>query len=434
MFHNLTENNDKDIRMKIFYTFPVLIVLLFGSLVSVAQQDTALFYQVEGRIVDSRTGKPVIYADIILSGTNSGTIANMDGEFTLKIPRGTRADSVIFSSIGYMNKIIAINRLTPEGNLIRLDPVTVNLDEIYIRHGDARRILMSALDNIRNNYSTEPYMATAFYRESIRRRRKYVAVSEAVLDAYKAAYTKPFDSDRVKILKARKRGDFQKKDTLALKLRGGPYSMFHLDFVKNPGELLEREILKYYKYTITGQVIIDNKLAYVISFEQLPEIRVPLFEGKFYIEEKTLAFLGAEYQINRERIDKASEFMVKEKPPGVVVDIDKAHYKLNYRFFAGKWYLAYVHTDVEMSIRWKKKHFHSRYAMVAEMAVTDMDTVNVTRYKSQVAVSRNDVFIEQVGNFEDPGFWGDYNIIHPEEPIQAAVKRMGRKLRRKMIR
>jgi len=260
-----------------------------------------------------------------------------------------------------------------------------------------------------------------------------VAVSEAVLDAYMAAYTKPFDNDRVKILKARKRGDFQKKDTLALKLRGGPALMFRLDFVKTPGELLEQEVLKYYKYEITGQVIIDNKLAYVISFKQLPDLQVPLYEGKFYIEEATLAFLGAEYQIDQERIDKASEYMVKEKPPGVVVDIEKTSYKVNYRYFAGKWYLSYVHTELTLFMKWKKMHFHSRYTLDAEMAITDMDTVNITRYKNQLTVSNSDIFIEQVGNFEDPGFWGDYNIIHPEEPIQAAVKRMGRKLRRKKV-
>ena len=406
-------------------------LILIGSIVSKAQQGSLLFYQIEGRIIDSKTGKPVVYADIIISGTHTGTIANIDGEFTLKVPRSDTAISIVISSIGYRNKTISIGQLQSKNNLIRLDPATLDLAEIYIRPLNASEILISALNNIRNNYSIEPSMITAFYRESIRRKRKYVTVAEAVLDAYKASYTKPFDRDRIKILKARKSTDFKEKDTLALKLVGGPFSMFHLDFVKTPEELLEREILQYYEYEITGQVIFDNKLAYVISFVQRPDIEVPLFEGNFYIETKTLAFLGAKFRINEERKHKASEFMVKQKPPGVEVDIEKAYYNVIYRYLDGKWHLAYVRIDLALFIKWKKMHFRSRYSMVAEMAITDMDTVNITRFKNQNTVNNKDVFIEQVGNFEDPGFWGDYNIIHPEESIQSAIKRMGRKLRRK---
>lgn len=69
-------------------------------------------------------------------------------------------------------------------------------------------------------------------------------INEAVLDTYKASYTNPFDKDRIKILKARKSTDFHKKDTLVLKFMGEPSSIFQLDFVKTPAELLEREILQ----------------------------------------------------------------------------------------------------------------------------------------------------------------------------------------------
>ena len=427
----VTKPLNKTNRMKNSITILFFTVILLQGVVSNAQQDTTLFYQVEGNIVDSKTRDPVIYADIIFLGTNKGTVANIDGGFTLKIPVKKTGDSLIISSIGYKSKIINVASLQKKDNIIKLIPVTIQLSEVSIRSSDARSILISAIKNIRDNYRTDPYMVTAFYRESIKRRRKYVAVSEAVLDAYNAAYTNPFDRDRLIIVKARKSSDFQKKDTLALKLQGGPFIMFQLDFVKKPGNLLQSDILEYYNYTLSGQVIIDNKLAYVISFEQFPGVSVPLYKGKFYIDVENLAFLGAEFQVNEERISKAAEYMVKKKPPGVIVNIEKAYYKVNYRFFKGKWYLSYVRTRLVLFMKWKKKHFRSRYSMVAEMAVTDMDTVNITKYKRENTLNYKDVFIEKVGNFEDPGFWGEYNIIYPEEPIQSAIKRMGRKLRRK---
>ena len=422
----------RDLKQLYKYFKKTLFVglLLMGIAPVFAQQDTTLFYKVEGKIVDSKSGSPVVYASIIILGTNTGTIANMEGEFVFKILTENIGDSIVISSIGYKNKVFSSMQFRSEGHRIQLESAAISLAEVNIRPGNAREILIAAMDNIRDNYSSNPYMVTAFYRESIQRKRKYVAVSEAVLDAYKSPYT-GFERDRVKILKARKSSDFQMKDTLALKLQGGPYSMFRLDFVKNPGELLEREILPDYEFKIEGQVIVDNKLAYVISFEQSPEITVPLYEGKFYIEADKLAFLGAEFQINEDLIHKAHEYMVKQKPQGVDVEIKKASYKVSYRFFGGNWHLSYVRAELSMFMRWKKKHFRATYTTTAEMAITDMDTLNITKFKNQNTLGIRDVLIEQVGNFEDPDFWGQYNIIRPEESIQSAIKKMGRKLRRK---
>ncbi len=417
--------------MSTFAKILIIFVIIFNNVISSAQQDTSHYFQAEGRIVNSKTGDPVVYADLIFLGTNRGTVANIDGEFTLKITKNETADSLIISSIGYENRIINITALKKKNNLIKLNPATVQLSEVSIRSNDARTILVSAISKIRDNYQTSPYMVTAFYRESMKRRRKYVAVSEAVLDAYNSAYNNPFDHNRLKILKARKSSDFRKKDTLALKLRGGPFILFQLDFVKMPGNLLQSDIMEYYDYKLSGEAIVDNKPAYVISFEQYPGVTVPLYAGRFYIEVESLAFIGAEFQVNKERIDKAAAYMVQKKPPGVEVNIEKAFYKVNYRFFEGKWYLSYVRTELVLFMKWKKKHFRSRYSMVAEMATTDMDTVNIIKYKNQNSLHHKDILIDKVSNFEDPEFWGDYNIIYPEEPIQTAIKRMGRKLRRK---
>jgi len=358
-------------------------------------------------------------------------MANMEGVFILKIPQQSLQDSILISSIGYKNLILGVDQFKAKGNVIKLEEASILLDEIRVLNRDGRELLVSALNKTRDNYSIQPTMVRAFYRESTRRNQKYVVVSEAVLDAYKAPYSSLFEKDRISILKARKSSDFQKKDLIAMKLQGGPYSMFQLDFIKNPAELLERRALDFYRYKMNGQVIIDNSLAYVISFEQLPEIEVPLYKGIFYIGVEDLAILGAEFHLDENNIDKADEYMVEQMPPGVQIDIEEAIYKVDYRFFEGKYYLSYVRTEIVMFVEWEKKLFRSRYTTTAEMAVTDIDSQIMTKSKNQNNSGASDIFIEQVKDFEDPGFWGGYNIISPEESIQAAVKRMGRKLRRK---
>jgi len=65
---------------------------------------------------------------------------------------------------------------------------------------NAREIVEMALGSIKKNYSQVPDMMTGFYRESIRQRRTYLSISEAVVDIYKAPYAK-FQNDKVKIYK-----------------------------------------------------------------------------------------------------------------------------------------------------------------------------------------------------------------------------------------
>jgi hypothetical protein len=41
----------------------------------------------------------------------------------------------------------------------------------------------------------------------------------------------------------------------------------------------------------------------------------------------------------------------------------------------------------------------------------------------------SDVFTEKVSAFTDTEFWGDYNIIEPDQSIEAAIRRISRRLR-----
>ena len=114
----------------------------------------------------------------------------------------------------------------------------MQIKEVIIRTSDPTELIQMAMRRIDENYKVSPEMLIAFYRETIKQNRNYVAVSEAVLDVYKAPYNNDFDVDRVKIYKGRKSQDVKKMDTLIFKLQGGPRTSFLLDVVKNPGALL----------------------------------------------------------------------------------------------------------------------------------------------------------------------------------------------------
>ncbi len=398
---------------------------------SQAFQDSTQYQSFQGKIVDFQTGKPIIFASIYLAGTNIGTVSNSDGEFLIKIPMFLENKIIGFSSIGYKNLEISVDQLNPESNEIKLEPNPIPIEEVTIINQDARDLLTMALQRIPKNYSNDPVMLTSFYRETIKQNRNYVSVSEAVLDGYKASYTNVADFDRVKIFKGRKSQDVKKMDTILFKLQGGPQTMFMLDIVKNPGELFEDELMDYYIYLMGGIINIDDKQAYVITFKQLDYIDIPLYAGKIYISVEELAIVGVEFQISEKNLATASQYLIRKKPAGMRIDVDNASYLVNYRLITGIWHLNYVRTELMFTVRWKKKLFRSKFTTMTEMAVTDIDTENITKYKFRETTKMSDIFTEQVSNFEDPDFWGEYNIIQPEESIQSAIQRIERKLQRR---
>ena len=98
------------------------ILIIFGLLAlttqtAYTQTDSTLFYQVKGKIVDRNTGDPVPSASIFIAGSSIGTVANMEGEFLLKIPLNYKNDSVVISSMGYESLTLGLDHFDKGGDI-----------------------------------------------------------------------------------------------------------------------------------------------------------------------------------------------------------------------------------------------------------------------------------------------------------------------------
>ena len=80
----------------------VMLVLCTGLLVA---QST-----VTGTITDAESGDPLIGASVIVTGTSVGTVADIDGNYSLSVPGN--AESLTFSYTGYAEQTIALNGRT----------------------------------------------------------------------------------------------------------------------------------------------------------------------------------------------------------------------------------------------------------------------------------------------------------------------------------
>jgi hypothetical protein len=394
--------------------------------------DTINYSVFSGKVVDENNGNTLPFATIEAVGSNLATVTNIDGNFIIKIPKSSAIEEFKVSFIGYRNKNIPVTDFDDDHTItVNLVPTPVHLREITIRPNDALEIIMDALSKVGENYSAEPMMMRGFYRETIIRNWNYVSISEAVVDIYKSAYENDFQIDQVKIFKGRKSADVERMDTVLFKLQGGPRTTILLDVVKNPYILLTEEYSSIYKFTLSDVISINDKLHYVISFKQKSHIDYPYYSGKFYVDMDLLGISEIEFELNTENKEMAARMFIQKKPFGMRVEPERAVYRAKYIMDGNKWYFNYARAEVKFKVDWEKKLFNTTYTTMSEIAITDRTFEGVERFPSKERFRSSDVLDEKVYIFFDKDFWGEYNVIEPDQSIESAIRRLNRKYLRR---
>ncbi len=392
-------------------------------------QQTLLTFK--GKVIDAETGNPLIFASVAVKETNVATITNIDGEFVIKIAETQTSRNLEVTYLGYKNKVVPLTDLRVDGykNVISLTTAPIPIREIVVKPVDPEAIVRNAISRIGKNYIDEPNLMTAFYRETIRKNRTYVSIGEAVVEIFKAPYNSDLRFDGARIYKGRKGSDVEKMDTVLFKLQGGPVSVLQLDLAKNTESVLTMDAMKYYDYSLSSVVEIDDRPHFVITFKQKPSVDMPLFMGTLYIETSTYAITEAEFGFNMEDKDAVSSIFIKKKPLGMQVTPEIATYRVKYREQDSKWYFAYSRAEVKFKVNWKKRLFNTYYTTMSEIAITDRTNEEVIKFAGKEKLRYNDIFSDQVEAFTDPEFWGDYNVIEPDQSIESAIRRLSRKLK-----
>ena len=411
--------------------YVLVLFFLTGSMLTTINAQTNNFTEYSGEVVDAESKKPLVFATLTINNTNVTTITNSEGQFSLKVPNEYLSNNLTISFLGYKTKQIAITQLELEKNKIVMDEFVVALAEARIdAPNDAEALVKETLDKKGDNYLDENTVMTAFYRETIKKRKTNVSLSEAVVNIYKTPYSSN-KTDALELYKARKSTDYSKLDTVALKLQGGPFNTLFVDMVKYPNYIFTEETLKYYDFSFDTSTRVNDQLIYVIDFKQKPEIIDPLYNGKLYIDAKNKILTSAVYSLNITDKRLASQMFVRRKPKNAEVWPTEVSYRVDYREKNGKWYYGYSNVLLEFKINWDKRLFNSVYSMSCEMAITDWEkNIDNSIPKSKDRMKSSIILSDEAIGFADPDFWGEYNIIEPEKSIESAIKKIQRQLRK----
>ncbi len=385
-------------------------------------------YTLSGIVTDGDNGQPLPYATIGVKTKGKGTISNYEGEYNLNLTKDFLDDTLVVSYLGFYNRKIPVNQAINSYYNISLTRMYVPIPEVIIRNREPQELIRNVKDRIPENYGRNPAQMIAFYRESVSKRNKLLQYSEAVLELYKSAYTPTIYTDQIKIYKSRKINNMDLSDTLTFKLRSGLDGCLILDGIKNTFDFLKAESYADYNYRMTDIINIGDDAAFVVEFEQkeyLSETALP--KGSIYINTTDYGIHAVDFEINQDYINKLERSFIQQTARGFNVKVRSARYRVNYRNINGRYYLNHVRGDLEFYARKRNRMFGNTYFIFFEMSITDIDTVNVTRFTREERAPLHSIFSETINSY-DRKFWGTDNFVRPEESITDAISRINARL------
>ena len=325
-----------------------------------AQGDAGDYLTITGMVKDKENKKKLENVNISISGSNVGTVTNAEGLFSLKVKNQEAVKDLEISHIGYENIHVSLEEGGTSDLIVWMTPHTNLLHEVVVYANNPRVIVEEAIKKIPVNYSMKNNLLTGFYRETVQKGRRYISLSEAVVDIYKTKYeNRNVEHDKVQIHRGRRLLSPKLSDTLAVKVVGGPNQSVYLDIVKNEDILLNKDDLSYYEFKMEESIIIDNRQQYVICFYPKVLLNYALFRGKLYIDRERLSLTRAEFNLDLENKSKAIAAILYKKPSSLRFKPQEVSFLVTYKNQGEKTYLNYICNGMRFKCDWKRRLFSS---------------------------------------------------------------------------
>lgn len=389
---------------RIIATF--LVYFLFST-ITIAQNIV-----IEGVIKEAKSKEALPYANIFLQKDFLGTISNQYGQFKIILPQEKGNDSLVISYLGYKTQTIRISTVKNPLEIFLNEDQGI-LNEVVIVGYTAETIIKKALEKIPNNYFSEPYKSTGFYRVTSQKDNSYIHLSEAVFDIYQSKIDNPKQQFKLQKMRAIKDEKASKGIDLGLK----PNGIYGFDVVNNVDEveLLNKNGLRLHTFKLEDSNFINGKELYKISFDQ-KDIKKSGYKGYMLIDKETFAFVYFNIQLSPKGIayykfgDLSTRALMKIV--GINIDMSKNNYQIQYKRFGDKYYLNNVGNDATLTFKSDREHYNFKADTRVDYLITKIETENVKQFTNEETLGQGK-FIEQQNSIYDADFWKNYNIILP---------------------
>ena len=250
---------------------------------------------IQGVVTDEATGESLPSATVLYENTFRGTIANLDGVFSIEVDGFPAV--LLVRYIGYESERIVLNSQPDDTLSVLLSPSVTELDEIVVTDQDPGLSIMErviARKQIwRENLNT--YQVDAFTRQVLRNDTSIVSITESGTRSF-------WDDDQ-----GHREVQLYRRQTTNI---GADQNFAGVRFLPNFYDdnitvagfemvgITHPDALDYYDFELLETTQIDNEPVYVINV--IPARRLqPLFAGTAYVHGGKYALLEVDLKPNR---------------------------------------------------------------------------------------------------------------------------------------
>ena len=249
---------------------------------------------ITGKIVDAKTNEPLPAAHVIIKGTYKGTIANADGEFSLKVDE--LPATIVVRFLGYESQEKRIDA-SHEGPLdFLMDEAYMELGEITVTGEDPAISIMKEVIRRKQIWREQlnTYRVDAYTRQQILKDTTIISISESISEAF-------WD---------RKRGNREvlksKRQTANIGEENNFAGVSYLpNFYDDNLDIVEFDVvgvthpdaLKFYDFELVDYTKIDDRIVFEIEVSSKKKLQ-PLFEGTIHVLDIDYALISVKLKPN----------------------------------------------------------------------------------------------------------------------------------------
>ena len=302
---------------------PLLLTMAILAALWTAPTVHAQPWLVRGTVTDAATGQPLSAATVQLAGTYRGTIANDEGEYSLKVQQLPATLKV--SYIGYVSQERVLTAPAEQVDFV-LTPVPFLLDPIVVTAETSAEGIMRQVIRRKQEWrpSLASYQAKAYARRVLENEEGIVVIGELASELY-------WERERGlrEVVKSRRlTQNLDSHEAYTSALEG--FTNFYDDDIPFIGHTLigptHPDALKHYRFHLTGQRYLDDKVVFDISVEPKNKLQAA-FVGRVAVLDEDFALLEVELAPSRATTSSAV-------PLPLIEHMDFA-YQQQFRGFAG---------------------------------------------------------------------------------------------------
>lgn len=160
-----------------FFPIFLLLAVVFSPESALAQTGQV----VTGYVVDAADNQVIPYATVVLKQAQKGSATDFSGYFEIWVDSLPPNDTLLVSSIGFLQGSLAITASPKQVWTIKLKKSTQQLREVTVeaKTETALEIVEQAVQNRPNLLPGNPLILEALYREIVKNKGRYVGMTEA---------------------------------------------------------------------------------------------------------------------------------------------------------------------------------------------------------------------------------------------------------------